>query len=268
MKWTDPTVAESTNAQADKPGSANNAIDTRSAEDSLWDRLLKELSTQAEKKKDTDSQWRLQLAQLAADRDAGASATKSGDNVASSDGVLSTFVDAAKAVRNLARNPNMNADDAVAGVDKLRDTLTQRSDPNIRSVTLCRKVTTFGAYDEMAKEDFLSGRSTQTIVYCEVDNLRADRTGDGQFQTRLATRIEVLTPEGKSMCQRQEPEILDTCHQKRKDFFIAQRITLPPTLPAGDYVLKVSIEDKLSNRTGEATHSFTIVSPMSVAKGG
>ncbi|MBI1826432.1 MAG: hypothetical protein HYR83_08600, partial [Planctomycetes bacterium] len=40
VKWTDPTVAESTNAQADKPGSANNAIDTRSAEDSLWDRLL------------------------------------------------------------------------------------------------------------------------------------------------------------------------------------------------------------------------------------
>jgi len=270
IKWSDPTIAESGSAQSEKPGAANSAIDTRSNEDSLWDRLLKGLSAQAEKKKDADSQWRLELAQLAADRDASATADSksSGDASGDSSGLLPVFVDTAKAVRNLARNPNMTADDAVANVDKLRDMLTQRSDPNIKSIALCRKVTTFGAYDEMTREDFLAGRSTQTIVYCEIENLRADRGGDGQFQTKLATRIEVLTAEGKSMWQRQEPEILDSCHQKRKDFFIAQRITLPPTLPAGDYVLKVSIEDKLSNRTGEATHSFTVVSPLSVAKGG
>ena len=85
-------------------------------------------------------------------------------------------------------------------------------------------------------------------MYSEIANLRAEKTAEGLFQTRLGTRLEVLTADGKSVWQREELEIVDTCRRRRSDFFIAQRVTLPPTLPAGDYVLRAS------NRMTHAQH--------------
>jgi len=87
----------------------------------------------------------------------------------------------------------------------------------------------------------------------------------GRFQTVLGTRLEVLSEQGQSMWQHEEREIVDLCRRRRTDFFLAQRITIPPTLPAGPYVLKVLIEDKLSNLANEATHRFTVHTPTSVA---
>ena len=65
----------------------------------------------------------------------------------------------------------------------------------------------------------------------------------------------------------EEPDIEDLCRQRRMDFFIAQRVALPPTLPAGEYVLKVLVEDKLSGRAHEAVYPLTISSGFSAAKG-
>ena len=69
------------------------------------------------------------------------------------------------------------------------------------------------------------------------------------------------------MWRHEEPEIVDRCRRRRKDFFIAQRIALPPTLSAGDYVLKVLVEDKLTGRADEATYPIVLVSPVSLATG-
>jgi hypothetical protein len=126
---------------------------------------------------------------------------------------------------------------------------------------------TFGSYEEMASEDFVAGRPIQTIVYSEIRNLKAAKNEEGVFETSLSTRLEALTTDGKSVWQREEPEIVDHCRRRRTDFFIAQRITLPPTLPAGEYVLKVLVEDELSGKVGEASQPFTVHSPVSIAKG-
>jgi hypothetical protein len=76
-----------------------------------------------------------------------------------------------------------------------------------------------------------------------------------------------LTAAGQSIWQHEEPEIVDICRRRRTDFFVAQRITLPPTLSAGDYVLKVLMEDRLSGKANEGTCVFTIGMPVSMANG-
>lgn len=258
---------ESISGAAAKSSMVNAPLDTQSTDEALWERLLKELGAQQEGKQDVDGEWRLRLAQLAADRVADArQVSKSLPQDAQN--VLSAYVDAGAAIRDLARNPLMESDEAVSRVGKLQSLIRERSDPKVSSISFCRKVSTFGAYEAMSKDDFVAGRSTQTIVYCEVDCLRSDKTADGGFQARLATRLEILTTDGKSVWQREEPEITDTCRRERRDFFIAQRITVPATLAAGNYVLKVSVEDKIANRAGEAIHEFSIVNPLSVAKTG
>jgi hypothetical protein len=110
----------------------------------------------------------------------------------------------------------------------------------------------------MSDEDFVAGRSNPTIVYSEIRNLRSEPVEGSQYRTLLGTRIEILTADGDSVWQHVEPEIVDLCRRRRNDFFIAQRIVLPSTLPPGEFVLKVLVEDRLSGKADEATHRFTV----------
>ncbi len=263
-------VPESKKSPAGEPVKSNVAnapLDTR-AEDgvALSDKLIAQLRSEAQGGKSWQAEWRLRLTQLAfeQDADAGRVSSELSEPMRS---ILAALIGAGIAVRNSGADPIAPADEALERVEQLLLAVRERADPKVSAVALCRKVATFGVYEEMSTEEFVSGRSIQTIVYSEIANLRATQGEDGFFETRLGTRLEVLSADGLSYFQREEPEIVDRCRTRRTDFFLAQRITLPPTLPAGDYVLKVMVEDKLANRADEASTMFTIVSPVSVARG-
>lgn len=152
-------------------------------------------------------------------------------------------------------------------MERLQQRVSERIDPEIASVALCRKVVTFGVYEEAVSEDFLAGRPIQTIVYSEIRHLRSQELEDGTHETRLGSRLELLTTEGASVWAKDEPDVVDRCRRIRSDFFIAQRISLPATLPAGEYVLKVFVEDKIADRATEKSLPLTIHSAASLAKG-
>jgi len=262
-----PEPIQGKSADPIQSNTTNTPLDAQPADGSVSvDRLLAQLRNQVNAKKDFEAEWQLRLVELAFDRDAQAFDVSAhlGERPRV---LLTTLMQASAAVRDAARDPLQTGEKAIARVDQLHDAVADQADPVVSTVALCRKVLTFGAYEEMPPEDFVSGRSTQTIVYSEISNLRAERSQAGLYQTRIGTRLEVLAIDGKSLWQREEPEIVDTCRRRRGDFFIAQRITLPPTLPAGDYVLKVFIEDKISAKADESSRPFTINSPLSVANG-
>jgi hypothetical protein len=265
VRWADPPSTKA--AEPGNPNSTNAPLDAQPADGAASvDRLLSQLRNQVNTKKDFDAEWQLRLVELAFERDAQAMDVSPhlGERART---MLTGLMQAGAAIRNAARDPLLTGEEAITRVDQLREAVADQADPVVSAVALCRKVITFGAYEEMPREDFVAGRTTQTIVYSELANLRAEKTAEGLFQTRLGTRLEVLTVDGKSVWQREEPEIVDTCRHRRSDFFIAQRITLPPTLPAGDYVLKVFVDDKLSSKADEASLPFTVNSPISLAKG-
>lgn len=232
----------------------------------LLNQLLARLQSQAEADADVEAEWRLRLVQLAAGRDDQA-VQPSPDLSEGVNGLLTALFKTAVALRDRMRNPMSMGTTALEAADELRRKLAEHMDPVVSSIALCRRVVTFGVYDEMSPADFIAGRTIQTIVYCEIRNFQSQPKEDGLFETRLGTRLELLTTDGQSMWQYEEPEIVDLCRQRRMDFFIAQRIALPPTLPAGDYVLKVLVEDKLSERAHEAVYPLTLSSAFSVAKG-
>ena len=186
-----------------------------------------------------------------------------------SEGTQSLFrflINVSIAVRDTLRNPSINSENVLSKVDELRHLIAEHSDPLISTVALCRKVVTYGVYEEMNQEDLIAGRITQTIVYSEIENFSSESTSDGLYETRLGTRLELLSADGQSVWHKEEPEIVDRCRRKREDFFIAQRVTFPQTLQAGRYVLKVMVEDKLSGRVSEAIHPIEINAPTSIAR--
>ena len=253
----DPPKRQTTNAPLDV---------SQGGQQPSLDQLLIHLQSQAQAGSDVEAQWRLRLVQLAMGRD-DQSLNPSPDLSKGANRLLTALLKTAVAVRDLARSPMSTGLAALETADELRRELADQADPVVSAIALCRRVVTFGVYDEMDEADLVAGSAVQTIVYCEIRNLQSQATGDGLYETRLGTRLELLTAEGRSMWQSEEPEIVDRCRRRRMDFFIAQRVTLPPTLPAGDYVLKVLVEDKLSGRANEATYPLAISSPLSIAKG-
>lgn len=230
------------------------------------DEVFKALELRVEQEEDFDAEWQLRLMQLALNRDA--EAKQASDHLPlRARRLFGAFIDVALGVRRAARSPEVIGDDVVARVDELRQLMAEQTDPIVSVVALCRTVVTFGVYDEMSSEEFIVGRPVQAIVYTEIRNLGSEQTPDGRFKTALGARLELLTADGQSVWHREETEIVDLCRRRRHDFFLAQRITLPPTLRRGDYVLKVSIEDKLSGRTGESVYLFGVGSPTSIAQG-
>lgn len=246
--------------ETEKPRKANHPVSASGPEPkSDWtpDEILAQLQSRAKESPGLESLWPLKFVQLAFHRDSEASKMPPSLPAKTRD-ILSSLVSVVPAVRAVVRDSMTSGDSALSRVDELRGLLVERSDPHVSVVAMCRKVVTFGVYDEMEPGDFVAGRSIPTIVYSEIRNLRAEETDDGLFRTELGTRLEILTEDGQSVWQHEEPEIKDVCHSRRRDFFVAERITLPATLLPGDYVLKVLVEDKLSGRFDETALPFTL----------
>ena len=259
-----PDDAEAT---TEKLKTANQPLDMAvAATPRLADELIDQLETRAGESADFITEWNLRVTQLALNR-ADDARRVSPSLPAYQRSVLSAFLELAVAVRSSVLDPWLGEHDPLERMEQLRSLLMDRTDPSVRSIALCTKVVTYGVYDEMTADRFVAGRSVPTIIYSEIDNLQSELSEDMRFVTRLRTRIELLTVDGQSAWHHEEPEIVDRCRQRRRDFFIAQRVTLPPTLPAGDYVLKVFAEDKLSGRAGEATYPLSIQSALTVASG-
>ena len=48
------------------------------------------------------------------------------------------------------------------------------------------------------------------------------------------------------------------CKNARRDFFIAYRIRLPRQIAPGKYMLRLLIQDAVSQKTGQASIEFTV----------
>lgn len=232
------------------------------------DTLIEQAREQASKSNDFDAQWRLSMLQLALGRDDEA-ARLVADLSPDTRDIFREVVRTAAAGRAAARDPMLIDASLLAEVDALRTRLAAKADPIVEHLAFCRRVVTFGRYDEMAATDFVAGRVTPAIVYCEVSNFASEKRDDGMYHTELSTRLAVLSAEGRLMWEHNEPEITDVCRRRRRDFFFTPRINLPATLPAGGYVLKVYVEDKLSGKANEGTLSFTMMEQAAVnSRGG
>ena len=227
----------------------------------LIDRFLTYVHAAAEAAQNFDGEWRLRLTQLALNRDSEASAVSSSISEESRT-LLTALIHAAQAVRFAANNPDYVDQDVLKRVDELRSVVALRADLSVPMVALCSKVTTFGVYETMDASAFVAGVPTEAIVYTEIGNIRSEPTPNGRFLTSLGTRLELLDSEGRRVWKHEEPSIEDECRRRRKDFFIAQRLTFPATLPAGEYVLKLQVEDKLSGRISEAATDLVVMSRL------
>ena len=204
-----------------------------------------------------DDQFKLRLLYLATGQKDRAVATfKDVDPVQAE--ILSALFRTVAGAQNALRDPSKEAGQALGAASDLQRVLSELSPVVIWKMALVTAVNSFGDYKAVNPPLFEAGRPIHVFCYCEIGNLHSEPTQDGRLRTFLAAALEVYDPTGKIVWQQKIPQIEDLVYTPRRDFFLPLEIKLPATLSPGEYVLKVTIEDKLGATTDQQRLTFTI----------
>ncbi len=168
--------------------------------------------------------------------------------------LLMKIVRSAIATQKVMHDPTAVSGETVEAVQDLQEWLVSNADLEIPRVVLCTSIHSYGRYEVIPDGFFASGKANRAFLYCEVKNFATESTPDGKYRTRIAHRLELLTPQGHSVWKDpDEMEVVDICLNKRTDFFFNRLVQLPLGINPGDYVLKVTVEDKVKSRIDEAS---------------
>ncbi len=204
-----------------------------------------------------DDQLRLRLLYLATGQDEKAIAP-----IPAGDPMQTEFIVALlKTLRNsknLITDPAGKDPSALAALDELRRLLGQQLPVSIPRIALVTRINSFGDYQLLNPPKFPPGRAIHVFLYTEVYNFRSEPTDDGKLRTVLSEKVEIFDSAGKIVWQRTEPSIVDRVVTPRRDFFIPFPINLPGELPAGEYILKATVEDKIGATADQQRLTFAV----------
>lgn len=241
------------------PSGPNRAVAVEATTPSDSTAAIAELErTVAERPTDLDALFRLRMLYLAEGMDDRAAAPVEGLS-ADSAALLQAMTQTLIAVRDAARDPLNRSDSAVAAARDLMQRLRRQSPLSIDKVALVSRVNSFADYDEITPARFRAGQPARAIVYTEIANFRSETTDDGRYRTLLAETVQVFGPGGHEVLKQSHEKIADLSRRHRTDFFLASELALPESLPAGEYTLRVTIEDKLSATADQKQMPFTLV---------
>lgn len=247
------TEPEAHSAAANQPAQADGQPKTADLE-SVIDRM--EASVQAKPPHPQD-ELQLRLLYLAAGlTDKSAAPVRGMDPIQTE--LLTAIVKTVASARQAMLDPTSASPTALASADELRRLLGQQSGVSIPRVALVTKVASYGDYDVISPLRFKAGHEIHAYVYTEIANFRSEPTEDDRLRTLVAERVQVFEASGKMVWERYEKSIEDRTRTPRRDFFIPFPLKLPATLAPGEYVLKVTIEDRIGGTTDQQRLSFSI----------
>jgi hypothetical protein len=122
-------------------------------------------------------------------------------------------------------------------------------------------VDSYGVYTPLAAK-FPYGKRNMAIIYCEVANFGSLKSVEGEstfYTTRLTQQDTLMTDDGLLVWRPNAEEIVDRSRNRRHDFYLVKRLTLPPTLAVGHYTLRMTVTDTQSNKIATASMPLEIV---------
>ncbi len=145
-------------------------------------------------------------------------------------------------------------------VDMLRQELMQMADLEIPVIKLCTRIDSFGVFQAFPDTNFVAGQSHYMYVYCELRNFTVKNEG-GTYRTYLNVQHVLYDEDGKVVLSQVDKDVSDISANRRTDFYLTRLLVLPPSLPAGAYTLKVTVEDPAANKVKTASLPIILTKP-------
>jgi hypothetical protein len=135
--------------------------------------------------------------------------------------------------------------------------LASLSNLEINNIEFCTEVIDFGVTTPFQVNKFSSDQ--EVLLYLELDNFVSEKSKDGKgYETQLQGSYEIIDSSGRRVADQMLPPDSHICKNVRRDYFIAYRLFMPPKISAGNYTLKLTIEDLKGKKFGQADIQFQI----------
>jgi len=131
--------------------------------------------------------------------------------------------------------------------------LSNISTLDVRNLAFCPRVFSFGRFVEYDNTTFRPGQ--EVLLYVEVDNFAVEQKGE-EYETHLQGEYSIFDAQNARVKNVVLPHDKQLCNNRRRDYFIAYRLHLPDDLPAGSYLLQLTIEDMIGKKSSVATIDF------------
>lgn len=249
-------------AQASPPAASSGANQatgaaTASPTASLADLIAAQEKLIAQNPRSVDEQLKLRLLYLSAGQAQRATAPFSSLDAPRNE-VLAALMRTLTATAAAANNPGQPATPALAATNDLQRLLSRQAPVAVAKMALVTSVNSFGDYVEVPSNRFPADRPVHVFCYIEVNNFHSQPSADGRSRTLLGARLEAFDAAGKRVWEQSIAKIEDLARTPRRDFFLPLEIKMPTELPAGEYVLKVTIDDQLGGTSDQQRLTFTI----------
>lgn len=135
------------------------------------------------------------------------------------------------------------------------DHLANVSTLDVRNLTFCREVLSYGEYRVFDSYTFRA--KDEVVLYVEIDNFAAHPRGDS-FETELHSSYEITDDAGRRVANVVLPVDKQVSSNRRRDYFIAYLITMPSQINSGSYRLQLTVEDVIGKKSNHAAIDFRI----------
>ena len=142
--------------------------------------------------------------------------------------------------------------------------LAKTSKLDLRNLTFCESVESFGWFTEFPRRTFKPGE--EVILYLEVENFAAEARSKKEFETELQGSYQIYDSAGRMVAERILPLDKETCRNFRRDYFLAYLINIPKNISAGKYRLELTVEDMKAQDHAKGSKFGTAVIEFTVAE--
>ncbi len=129
------------------------------------------------------------------------------------------------------------------------------SNLEVRSVAFCTEVERYGVITKFPKYQFQADQ--ELLLYCEIENVAASKVKEG-YESQLQGSYEIIDSQGRKVADQLLPMEPEICQNHRRDYFIVYKIYMPQQIVAGNYQLRLTVEDMKARKFGQNQLDFQI----------
>ena len=133
--------------------------------------------------------------------------------------------------------------------------LAAASNLEVKSMAFCTEVERYGVITKFPKYHFKP--DDELLLYCEIENVAANKVKEG-FESQLQGSYEVIDSQGRKVADQLLPMEPEICQNHRRDYFIVYKIYMPQQISAGNYQLRLTVEDMKAHKFGQSQLDFQI----------
>jgi hypothetical protein len=129
---------------------------------------------------------------------------------------------------------------------------------DVKNLHWCTEIHGFGQFTEANQYSVKPGN--EYLIYCEIENWSIEENATDQgarYTSKIQASYAIVDEAGGVVKQNQFPPITDVGRNRRRDFYLVLRTTIPTNLSPGTYHLQLSVDDLIGSKTATSKVPLT-----------